>query len=132
MAATALQLITSIDQLPGPQRASVLVMYLDPDVSRNLLEFLSPDELRDIGLAMADVENVSPEAIEEVIAEFIRDLYAVSLVPKTGREYALDVLPELIPKTADPKLCRKSGERFLPHSRIMSVDACRVRWPHFF
>lgn len=107
MAATALQLITSIDQLPGPQRASVLVMYLDPDVSRNLLEFLSPDELRDIGLAMADVENVSPEAIEEVIAEFIRDLYAVSLVPKTGREYALDVLPDLIPEETRPQVVSK-------------------------
>jgi flagellar motor switch protein FliG len=82
-------------------------MYLDPNVSRSLLEFLNPDELRDIGLAMADVENVSPEAIEDVIAEFIRDLYAVSLVPKTGREYALDVLPTLIPEESRPQVVSK-------------------------
>ena len=107
MAAPALQLVTSIDQMAGPQRAAVLVMYLDPNVSRNLLEFLNPDELRDIGLAMADVENVTPEAIEDVIAEFIRDLYAVSLVPRTGREYALEVLPDLIPEESRPQVVSK-------------------------
>jgi len=96
MAQPALQLVTSIEQLSGSQRAAVLVMYLDPDVSRHLLEFLNPEELQDLGLAMADVENVAPNAIEQVIAVFIRDLYSVSMVPKTGREYALDVLPSLI------------------------------------
>lgn len=107
MAVPALQLVTSIRQMTGPQRASVLVMYLDPEVSRSLLEFLSPDELRDIGLAMADVENVSAEAIEEVIAEFIRDLYSVSIIPRTGREYALDVLPALIPEESRPSVVSK-------------------------
>ena len=35
MAATALQLITSMDQLPGPQRASVLVMYSTGRVAKH-------------------------------------------------------------------------------------------------
>jgi flagellar motor switch protein FliG len=100
MALAALQLVTSLDQLTGSQRAAVLIMYLDPEVSRSTLAFLNPDELRDIGFAMADVENVSPEAIEQVIAEFVRDLYSVSLVPRTGREYALEILPDLIPEEA--------------------------------
>ena len=49
---------------------------------------------------MADVENVSPEAIEEVIAEFIRDLYAVSLV---HGQYALDVLQN-VPEDSRPQV----------------------------
>lgn len=82
--------------LNGLQKAAVLVMYLEEEVAKKLLEQFDTAELEDLGLAMADVENVSVEIIEEVIADFIRDLYAVYMVPRTGKDYALGVLPKLL------------------------------------
>jgi flagellar motor switch protein FliG len=82
--------------MSGLQKAAVLVMYLEEAVAKKLLEEFATDELEELGLAMAEVENVSVEIIEEVIADFIRDLYAVYLVPRTGKDYALGVLPRLL------------------------------------
>ncbi|MFT7521983.1 MAG: flagellar motor switch protein FliG [Kiritimatiellia bacterium] len=96
MAQPAKSAAIRVADLTGVQRAAVLVMYLDSEVAKKLLEHFSLDELEEIGIAMADVQEVTVEVIEEVIANFIRDLYAVYLVPKTGKEFALDVLPTLI------------------------------------
>ncbi|MFK7929289.1 MAG: flagellar motor switch protein FliG [Myxococcota bacterium] len=82
--------------LTGLQKAAVLVMYLKEDVAKKILHELGLDELEDLGVAMSEVENATPEIIEEVIADFIRDLYAVYLVPHSGKDYALGVLPRLI------------------------------------
>jgi flagellar motor switch protein FliG len=83
--------------LTGLQKAAILVMYLEEATARQLLEHFDVEELEDLGLAMAEVENVSVEVIEEVIADFVRDLYAVYMVPRTGKDYALGVLPRLLP-----------------------------------
>lgn len=85
--------------LSGLQKAAILVMYLEDAVARSILEHLSMEELEDLGLAMSEVEDVQISVIEEVIADFIRDLYAVFVVPRTGKDYALGVLPGLLPDT---------------------------------
>jgi flagellar motor switch protein FliG len=96
MALAALRAITDIAELGGTQRAAVLVMYLDPNVARMLLNQLSNTELREIGRSMAEIDNVESLVIEQVVSEFIRELSRVAIVPKTGKSFALEVLPELI------------------------------------
>ncbi|HJN74027.1 MAG TPA: FliG C-terminal domain-containing protein [Myxococcota bacterium] len=83
-------------ELKGTQRAALLLMYLERDIARNLLQQLSTNEVRQVGLAMADVENVTPETIEAIVADFVKDLYRISMLPKTGRQFALRVLPSLV------------------------------------
>ncbi len=91
-------------ELTGAQRAAILVMYLKAEVARSLLERMSSDEIRSIGLAMAEVERVDPEVIEKVVADFVRDLHRISLVPKTGRDFALGVLPSLVDEDRRPRV----------------------------
>ena len=93
MAAAA---VAPTPELSGPQRAAVLVMYLQRPVARRLLEQLSTDEVREVGLSMAEVEDVPPQVIESIVGDFIRDLHAVSMLPRTGRQFALGVLPDLL------------------------------------
>lgn len=94
--ANANRSITDARALTGTQRAAVLVMYLKRPVARKLLAHLNVAQLQEIGNAMSEVENIAPEVIEAVVAEFIDDLYKVSLVPKTGPSYVLEVLPDLL------------------------------------
>jgi flagellar motor switch protein FliG len=82
--------------LTGLQRAAILVMYVEEPVAQRLLAGFSLEELEQLGLAMSEVDRVGSEVIEEVVADFVRDLYTVYLVPKTGRDYALGVLPRLL------------------------------------
>jgi len=96
MAVAALKSITDIEELSGTQRAAVLVMYLDPKVARVLLNQLTNTEIQDIARAMAEVDNIEANVIEQVVGEFVRDMSKVAVVPKTGKSFALGVLPDLI------------------------------------
>jgi flagellar motor switch protein FliG len=88
--------IISIDDLSGPQRAAVLIMVLDEAAARKVLEHMSVREVEEMGRAVAEVENVEPRVIEQLVAEFVKDLVRASMLPKSGREFALDVLPDLL------------------------------------
>jgi len=96
MSALAINTVTSADALTGAQRAAVLLMYLDRDTARGLLAHMSTAELKEIGIAMSEVEQVETSVIESVVGSFILDLYRASMVPTSGPEFALDVFPQLI------------------------------------
>lgn len=88
--------IHSAADLTGTQRAAVLLMYLEEEVARTLLQHMNTKELQEVALAMAGVDTVESEVIEEVVAEFVRDMHGASMVSRSGRDYALDVLPSLV------------------------------------
>jgi flagellar motor switch protein FliG len=88
--------ITSHEQLSGTQRAAVLLMVLDKDSARQVLSHLSVREVEDIGRAIAEIDTVEPTVVETVVGEFVKDLAKSSMMPKTGREFALGVLPALV------------------------------------
>ncbi len=90
--------------LTGPQRAAILVMYLERDVAREVLRHMSDDDLQQVGAAMSEVDAVPPHVIEDVVGQFVRDMYDACLVPRTGPEFALDVLPELVDAHRRPRL----------------------------
>ncbi len=93
----ALAAVASPDiELSGVQRAAILVMYLEAPVAKKLLAQMKDDEIHEIGLAMASVDRVESGVIEKVVGDFVKDLFDVTMMPRTGREFAMDVLPELI------------------------------------
>lgn len=114
-------------ELSGIQRAALLLMYLERDIARKLLQQLSTAEVRQVGMAMADVEDVSPELIEGIVGDFIRDLYKMSLMPKSGRAFALRVLPNLVDEERRPRvegaLRRRLSTEFEEYIRTRSPRA---------
>ncbi len=94
--AAAATAFAAMPELSGIQRSAILVMYLERKVARSLLDKLSTDEVRSIGMAMAEVDRVDPAVIEKVVGDFVKDLHEISLLPKSGKEFALDVLPGLM------------------------------------
>jgi len=96
MSALALNTVTSAEALTGAQRAAVLLMYLDRDTARGLLAHMTTTELKEIGIAMSEVEQVDTAVIESVVGSFVIDLYRASMVPTSGPEFALDIFPQLI------------------------------------
>ncbi len=86
-------------ELTGIQRAAILVMYLDKVVAKKILRKLETTELQAIGLAMASIDSVDHEVIEDVVQNFIRTLHDVSLMPSSGPQYIRNVLPDLLDET---------------------------------
>lgn len=96
MANTEENTIRNVDDLSGAQRAAILLMVLDRDSARKVLTHMTTREVEDMGRAVAEIENVEPAVVEQIVGEFVRDLARSSMLPKTGREFALDVLPDLV------------------------------------
>ena len=71
-------------------------MFVHPRVAAGLLSRLTAGEVTQIGIAMRRLERLSPELIEEVVAEFVRDLSDVVHLPHSGRDFALQNLSELV------------------------------------
>jgi flagellar motor switch protein FliG len=95
MALPAMQ-IPFPDELTGAHRAAILVMYLDQTVARGMLHRLSTAEIGEVGVAMAEMERIEPDVIEGVVADFVRDLHEIAILPTTGKDFALGRLPGLV------------------------------------
>jgi len=93
----ALALAATESDYSGVERAAILVMYLERPLAKSLLDRMSDEEVRKLGLAMASIERVEPPEIERIVGDFIRDLYEVSMMPRSGADFVNTVLPELIP-----------------------------------
>jgi flagellar motor switch protein FliG len=93
----ALALAAQESEYSGVERAAILLMYLERPLAKALLDRMSDDEVRKVGLAMASIERVDPPVIERIVGEFVRDLYEVSMMPRSGADFVNTVLPELLP-----------------------------------
>ncbi len=89
-------MVEDADELSGPQRAALLLMYLDHDTAKKVAVHLTRADLHEIGLAMATVNQVSESVIEFIVGEFVTDLNRTVMLPASGAEFALKVLPDLI------------------------------------
>lgn len=95
----AIALASPDTQLTGIDRAAILIMALDRTISRQLLQQMDTDEIRRVALAMADIDRVEPGVLEKVVADFVRELYEVSVMPHSGHEFVKNILPDLLDET---------------------------------
>ena len=71
-------------------------MYLERGLAKALLDLMNDEEVRKVGMAMASIDRVDAPDIERIVGDFVRELYEVSLMPRTGPEFVNKVLPELL------------------------------------
>ncbi len=98
------KLITDVEMLNGPQRAALLLMYLDRDTAKSVVAHMAPADLHDIGMAMSTLNRVSEAVIEQLVGAFVVDLNRTALLPSRGEEFALNVLPSLVDDTSREQL----------------------------
>ena len=92
----ALALQNQDETYSGVERAAILVMYLERGLAKELLDHMSDEEVRKVGMAMASIDRVDAPDIERIVGDFVRELYEVSLMPRTGPEFVNKVLPDLL------------------------------------
>ena len=80
----------------GIERAAIIVMYLERSLAKALLDLMNDEEVRKVGMAMAAIDRVEAPDIERIVGDFVRELYEVSLMPRTGPEFVNKVLPDLL------------------------------------
>jgi flagellar motor switch protein FliG len=127
MSAAALE-IPRFEELSGPQRTAILVMYLERPTARAVLAHFDDDELQLVGEAMATIDRVPSALVEDIVSGFVKDLHEACLVPSTGSEFVMGAFPDLVPLARRPKLIsglrRKLSTRLA--DEVKKHPACTV------
>jgi flagellar motor switch protein FliG len=68
------ELQQELDNLSGAQRAAVLMLLLGEQQAAEIIRFLNPKEVQSLGGAMVSVADLSQEAVNVVLDEFVATL----------------------------------------------------------
>lgn len=88
------EIINDVSKLTNTQRVAVLLISLGVEKASMILRELKDDEVEKITLEIANMENVSPEVVDEVVKEFHTLMRSKRFVLEGGMEYARHVLTE--------------------------------------
>ena len=93
----------------GVERAAILLMALGEEAASEVMKHMAPREIKKVGAAMADLENISREQVENVLNHFCEtmqnetgfglgtDVYLRNVLTKAlGSEHAGDVIDRIL------------------------------------
>ncbi|MGE0386493.1 MAG: flagellar motor switch protein FliG [Gammaproteobacteria bacterium] len=79
-------------KLPGPEKAAVLLMTIGEQAAAAVLKHMGPKEVQKIGIAMAALQNVPKETVQEALKAFIGDIQEQTGLGVGSDEYIRKVL----------------------------------------
>ncbi len=116
------ELRRELDQLTNIQRAAVLMLLLGEQEAANIISYLNPKEVQPLGAAMVSVADLSQEAINAVLDEFIATIKKQTNLGLGVNEYVETVLQRALGKD---KAASVLG-RIMPGSSSKGLDI--LRW----
>lgn len=85
---------TSESTISGLQKAAILLVALGPVDSAAILKHLSEEEADQLARAVAQMDYITPDDVDETFSEFSLNAHADRLMIKGGIEYASRMLTE--------------------------------------
>jgi flagellar motor switch protein FliG len=86
------------DEIPGTQRAAILLMSLGEQDAANVLKQLDAKEVQKLGIAMAELKEISREQMSSVLDKFIGVVDGRSNVAGGSPDYVRRVLTQAVGK----------------------------------
>ncbi len=86
------------EELAGTQRAAILLMSLGEQDAANVLKQLDAREVQKLGLAMAELKEVSREQMSKVLETFIGSADSRAHIAGNSQEYVRRVLTQAVGK----------------------------------
>ena len=84
------------DSLNGRKKAAILMVSLGSDVSASIFEHLSEEEIEELTLEIANLQEVDQEVKQGVVEEFYQLARAQDYIERGGIQYARDVLEKAV------------------------------------
>ncbi|MEG0805160.1 MAG: flagellar motor switch protein FliG, partial [Lachnospiraceae bacterium] len=84
------------DEMPGIQKAAILLIALGPEKSAEIFKHLKEEEIESLTLEIANTRSVSPKAKETVLEEFYQICLAQQYIAEGGIGYAKDLLEKAL------------------------------------
>jgi flagellar motor switch protein FliG len=86
------------DEIPGTQRAAILLMSLGEQDAASLLKQLDAKDVQKLGLAMAELKEISREQVNAVLEKFIGVADSKANLASGSTEYVRRVLTQAVGK----------------------------------
>ena len=94
-------------ELTSTQRAAVLMLLLGEDLASNIISYLDPKEVQELGAAMVSVADLSQEAVNAVLDQFVDMLKKQTSLSLGTTDYVETVLKRALgPDKASSVLSR--------------------------
>lgn len=81
-----------LEAMTNTQRAAVLMLLLGEDLASNIISYLDPKEVQSLGAAMVSVAELSQEAVNAVLDQFVETLKKQTSLSLGTIEYVETVL----------------------------------------
>ncbi|MDF2820729.1 MAG: fliG [Clostridiales bacterium] len=82
--------------IPGIQKAAILLITLGPEKSSTIFKFLKEDEIEQLTLEIANTRSVSAKLKDEILDEFYEICLAQQYISEGGIGYAKDLLEKAL------------------------------------
>jgi len=86
------ELRRELSDITNVQRAAVLMLLLGEDLASNIISYLDPKEVQELGAAMVSVADMSQEAVNVVLDQFVDMLKRQTSLSLGTTEYVETVL----------------------------------------
>ena len=86
------ELRRELAEVTNVQRAAVLMLLLGEDLASNIISYLDPKEVQELGAAMVSVADMSQEAVNVVLDQFVDMLKRQTSLSLGTTEYVETVL----------------------------------------
>ena len=101
------ELKKELSDITNVQRAAVLMLLLGEDLASNIISYLDPKEVQELGAAMVSVADMSQEAVNAVLDQFVDLLKRQTSLSLGTTEYVETVLKRALgPDKASSVLSR--------------------------
>lgn len=101
------ELRRELADITNVQRAAVLMLLLGEDLASNIISYLDPKEVQELGAAMVSVADMSQDAVNVVLDEFVNMLKRQTSLSLGTTEYVETVLKRALgPDKASSVLSR--------------------------
>ena len=84
------------DNIPGVQKAAILLIALGPEKSATIFKHLKEEEIEELTLEIANTRSITPQVKEEVINEFYEVCLAQQYIAEGGIGYAKELLEKAL------------------------------------
>ena len=124
--------------LTGKNRAAILLMSLGEEAASEVLKYIDPQEVQQVGQAMAEIGNISREQVNSVVQSFTVDVQQHTALGIGSEQYLRTVLGNALGAEKSQGLIERilqgrntKGLDALKWSRVRNVPNRRVR-TYFF
>lgn len=88
------KMISNVSELSNTQKVAVLLISMGVERASMILKMLKDEEVEQITLEIASMDNINPEVVEKVIRDFYSLIQSEKFVLEGGMDYARNVLHE--------------------------------------